>query len=214
MVSWVRCGTRLYRFLIFATFLTLQHRQTRIVNMWACYFKMLIWHFNLKFVIKGAPSDTLYDRFKRGNKMCLPVDLEQLVLSMAIFCNKCSGTTLKIQILLEFEKNSLWFPTIWLFTISLYTLNCHKCSIQTLLEFEKNIILCGFQRYGYLYVKLFQWRLAGGPIMAPGDCVIFWGGKGSRPPVSPLDPRMLFTIGLWLLFFLDALTCLFIINCW
>ena len=60
--------------------------------------------FQFEICNKSAPSDTLYDRFKRGNKMCLPVDVEQLILSMAIFLQYVFW----IQILLEFEKKNLF----------------------------------------------------------------------------------------------------------
>ena len=35
---------------------------------------------------------------------------------------------------------------------------------------------------------IFQWRFAGGPMMAPDGGVIFQGRSG--PPVPPLDPHL------------------------
>ena len=52
--------------------------------------------------------------FKRGSQMCLPVDLEQLILSMAKFLQYVIWHNVENSNFAKIRKkyNSLWFPKI------------------------------------------------------------------------------------------------------
>ena len=100
LVSWVRCGTWLYRFLIFAPLLTsiqLQPMQdldhvTSNVRLECLIIKSQVFSSYLQEKKKNKQSLYLYNSFNIAMTFC-EVDGSQCCLSLSVFCVGCENTS-------------------------------------------------------------------------------------------------------------------------